>query len=59
MEQVEEAPEPGALPSRLGQQGEIVGRDLESFFVCFPDHAVLSVSPQVLRLVPDTAPGEC
>ncbi len=59
VEQVEEAPEPGLLSCRLGQQGEVVGRGLGSLFVRFPDHAVVSLSPQVLRLVPDTAPGEC
>ncbi|HKR51170.1 MAG TPA: hypothetical protein VJT72_16615 [Pseudonocardiaceae bacterium] len=59
VEQVEEAPEPGALPSRLGQRGEVVGRGLESLFVRFPDHAVLSVPPQMLRLLSDATPGEC
>lgn len=59
VEQVEEAPEPGLLPSRLGQQGEVVGRGLESLFVRFPDHAVLSVLPQVLRLLPEAIAGEC
>lgn len=58
VEQVEEAPEPGLLPSRLGQQGQVVGRGVESLFVRFPDHAVLSVSPRVLRLLPDTATSE-
>ena len=56
VEQVEEAPEPGALPSRLGQQGEVVGGGLESLFVRFSDHAVVSLPPQVLRLLPDTTP---
>ncbi len=58
VEQVEEVREPGLLSSRLGQQGEVVGRGLELLFVCFPDHAVVSLSPQVLRLVPDTAPEQ-
>ena len=59
VEQVEEASEPGALPSRLGQRGEVVGRGLESLFVRFPDHVVLSVPPQMLRLFSDATPGEC
>ena len=59
VELVDEDPEHGALPSRLGQQGEVVGRGLESFFVRFPDHAVVSVSPQVLRMVPGPASEQC
>lgn len=59
VEQVEEAPEPGVLPSRVGQRGEVVGRGLESLFVRFPDHVVVSVSPRVLRLLPEAMAGEC
>ncbi len=59
VEQVEEAAEPGALPSRVGVRREVVGRGLESLFVRFPDHAVLSVPPRVLRLLPETSAGEC
>lgn len=59
VEQVEEASEPGALPSRLGQRGEVVGRGRESLFVRFSDHVVLSVPPRVLRLLPDTPAGGC
>ncbi len=59
VEQVHELPEPGVLASRLGQQGEVVGRGLESLFVRFSDHAVVGLPPQVLRLIPDTAPGKC
>lgn len=57
VEQVEEAPGPGVLPSRLGQRGEVVGRGLESLLVRFPDGAVVSVPPRMLRLLPDAGPS--
>jgi hypothetical protein len=47
------------LSSRLGQRGEVVGRGIGSLFVRFPDHVVLSVSPRVLRLLPEASAGEC
>jgi hypothetical protein len=50
---------PGHCPARLGQRGEVVGRGLESLFVRFADHAVLSVPPRMLRLLSDTTAGEC
>ncbi len=54
VEQVGEAPEPGALPSRLHQRGQVLGRSPGSLYVCFPDNQVVSVSPQLLRLLPAT-----
>lgn len=53
VEQVEEDPEPTMLPSRLHQQGHVVGRGLDRFYVCFEGDQVVSVSPQLLRLIPD------
>ncbi len=58
VEQVAESLEPGALPSRLYQQGQVLGRSLDSLYVRFSDNAVVSLPPQLLRLLPDT-PGEC
>ncbi|MGH3695054.1 MAG: hypothetical protein ACRDRX_13885 [Pseudonocardiaceae bacterium] len=59
VEQVDEASDSGVLFSRVGQRGVVVGRGRESLFVRFPDHVVLSVSPRVLRLLPEASAGEC
>lgn len=58
VEQVEQSPEPGVLPSRLHQRGQIVGRGLDSLYVCFEDNHVVSLQPRLLRLLPD-ASGRC
>ncbi|MGH3767015.1 MAG: hypothetical protein ACRDS0_06855 [Pseudonocardiaceae bacterium] len=57
VEQVASSPEPGCLPSRLHQQGHVVGRGLDSLFVRFSDNALISVPPELLRLLSDR-PGE-
>ncbi len=51
---VEDIPEPGALPSRLHQQGRVLGRGLDTLYIRFPDNALVSPPPYLLRLVPDT-----
>jgi hypothetical protein len=56
VEQVVQSSKPGVLPSRLHQQGQIVGRGLDSLYVCFDDNHVVSLQPHLLRLLPD-APG--
>ncbi len=58
VEQVKESPQPGVLPSRLHQQGQVVGRGLDSVYVRFDDEAFVSLSPHLLRRLPDP-PGEC
>jgi hypothetical protein len=58
VEQVTEDPGPEMLSSRLGQQGEVVGLGLDSLLVRFSGGLVVSLPPQVLRLLPE-APGEC
>jgi hypothetical protein len=58
VEQVTEAPEPGALPSRLHQPGQVLGRGLDSLYVRFEGGHLVSLAPQLLRLLPDT-PGPC
>ncbi len=58
VEQVMEDSELGMLPARLHQRGQVVGRGLDSLYVCFADDVVLSVPSQVLRLLSD-APDEC
>jgi hypothetical protein len=56
VEQIAETTKPSALPSRLHQQGQVLGRGLDSVYVCFEDHVLVSLSPHLLRLLPDT-PG--
>ncbi len=56
--EVAEDPEPGLLPSRLHQRGQVLGRGLHSLYVCFSDNALVTLPPRFLRLLPD-APGEC
>lgn len=41
------------LCSRLHQRGRVVGRGLDSVSVCFPGNQVLSVAPQLLRVLDD------
>ncbi len=52
VEQVTERAEPGVLPSRLHQHGQVVGRGLDSLYVRFADNMVVSLPTQVLRLLP-------
>jgi hypothetical protein len=58
IEQVAESTEGTVLPSRLHQQGQVVGRDLDSLYVCFQDNQVISLRPCLVRVL-DTAPGGC
>jgi hypothetical protein len=57
VEQVAQSPEPSLLPSRLHQRGQIVGRGLDSLYVCFDDNHVVSLQPHLLRLLPDALGG--
>ena len=54
VEQVMKATNPGLLPTRLHQRGQVVGRSINSLYVCFPDNGLLTLSPHVLRLLADT-----
>jgi hypothetical protein len=56
VEQVADNPERTVLPSRLHQQGQVVGRSLDTLYVCFPDNHVISLRPELLRVL-DDAPG--
>jgi hypothetical protein len=53
IEQVKESPEPAVLPSRLHQQGHVVGESLDSLYVCFRDNQVVGLPPHLVRLLPD------
>jgi hypothetical protein len=53
-----EDPNPGMLPTRLHQRGQVVGRGLGSLYVCFSGNVLLALPSHVLRLLPDT-PDEC
>jgi hypothetical protein len=57
VEQVAEATNPGMLPTRLHQRGQIVGRGLDSLYVCFSDNVLLALPSHVLRLLPDAPDG--
>ncbi|MGH3572224.1 MAG: hypothetical protein ACRDUW_10415 [Pseudonocardiaceae bacterium] len=48
----------GLLPSQLHQQGQVVGRGLDSLYVRFAGNEVVSLSPRLLRLLTDTPDGE-
>jgi hypothetical protein len=58
VEQVAESAEPTALPSRLHQQGQVVGRGLDSFYVRFSGNYVVSLEPHLLRVLDDAPDGE-
>ncbi|MGH3589784.1 MAG: hypothetical protein ACRDRF_01945 [Pseudonocardiaceae bacterium] len=55
VEQAAESGPRGLLPSRLHQQGQVVGRGLDSLYVRFAGNEVVSLSPRLLRLLPDPA----
>ena len=56
VEQVAASPEPGALPSRLHQRGEVVGRGPDVLYVRFQGEGqLISVPPHLLRLLPGLA----
>jgi hypothetical protein len=58
VEQVTESPQPGVLPSRLRQHGQVVGRSLDSLYLRFEDNALVSLPPHLLRRLPDSS-DEC
>ncbi|MGH3899187.1 MAG: hypothetical protein ACRDTA_13290 [Pseudonocardiaceae bacterium] len=58
VEQVLEDREPGVLSSRQYQRGQVVGRGFHALYVRFSGNALVSLPPELLRLLPD-APGEC
>jgi hypothetical protein len=58
VEQVDEDTEPTMLPSRLHQRGQVVGRGLDSLYVSFPGNQVISLTPELVRVLDDVADGE-
>jgi hypothetical protein len=56
VEQVAEDTEPTMLASWLHQHGQVIGRGLDSIYVCFSDHHVVSLRPDLVRVL-DPAPG--
>ncbi|MGH3889063.1 MAG: hypothetical protein ACRDSZ_21330 [Pseudonocardiaceae bacterium] len=57
VEQVADNAQHGLLPSRLHQQGQVVGRGVDSLYVRFADNQMVSLSPRLLRLLPDAPDG--
>ena len=57
VEQIGESTEPELLVSRLHEQGVGVGRWLDSVYVCFEDNQIISLAPQLLRLLPNPPCG--
>lgn len=53
VEQVIEDSDPGVLPARLHQRGQVLGRGLHFLYVCFSDNVLVSVPPHLPRLLPD------
>jgi hypothetical protein len=58
IEQVAESTEGTVRPSRLHEQGQVLGWDLDSLYVCFTDNQVISLRPPLVRVL-DTAPSGC
>ncbi len=56
VEQVGEDTEPTVLRSWLHQHGQVVGGGLDSLYVCFAGHHVVSLRPDLVRVL-DAAPG--
>lgn len=57
IEQIAVSKEHGAPPSRLHQQGEVIGRDTTRLQVRFDDNQVISLRPHLVRLL-DKTPDE-
>ena len=57
VEQVTDSAPRGLLASRLHQQGQVVGRGVDSVYVRFADNQIVSLSPRQLRLLPDAPDG--
>jgi hypothetical protein len=51
VEQVADGAEPSLLGSRRHQRGHVIGRGLDSLYVCFPNHQMISVPPHLLRVL--------
>jgi hypothetical protein len=43
--------ERGALPSRLHQRGEVVGRGTQALYVRFEDRATVALWPELVRVL--------
>lgn len=52
VEQVMEDREPGVLPSRLHQRGQVLGRGPHSLYVSFSGNVMVGLSAEHLRLLP-------
>jgi hypothetical protein len=58
VEQVAEGPEPTVLSSRLHEQGRVVGRGLGCLYVRFSRNQVISLAPELLRVLDDVTGGD-
>ncbi len=58
VEQVAEGTEPTVLSSRLHEQGRVVGRGLGCLYVCFSGNQVISLAPELVRVLDDFTGGE-
>lgn len=56
VKQVADSAEPTALPSRRDQHGQVVGLGLDCLYVRFPDNQVISLPPELVRVL-DTEVG--
>ncbi len=57
IEQVAVSNEHGALPSRLHQRGQVIGRGHNRLYICFDgNNQLISLRPHLVRVL-DAAPG--
>jgi hypothetical protein len=54
--QIAVRPEHGAMPSRLHQHGQVIGRDTTWLHVCFDDHRLVILRPHRVHVL-DPTPG--
>ena len=57
IEQIAVSKEHGALPSRLHQQGQVIGRGTSRLQVRFDDNQVISLRPHLVRVLEETPDG--
>jgi hypothetical protein len=57
IEQIAVSQQHGAMPSRLHQHGQVIGRDTHWLHVCFDeDHRLVLLQPHLVRVL-DHTPG--
>lgn len=58
VEQIADSAECTVLPSWLHEQGQVVGRGRDALYVCFPGNQVISLRPELVRVLDAQPSGD-